>query len=148
VLQQKAEVIADVAPDLVFPGVVTHILHQADVQKNTLEVKVKVENPDPLLRPEILARVKFLARDTDGNETATAMAMYAPEEAVAGDNLWVAGDFDGTYALAESRTITASGKDEDGWIRIDQGIREGDLVILSPPEALRSGARLKVTLKN
>ena len=57
---QKCEVIVEVLPDRTFAGEVIRILHEADLQKNTLQVKVRVTDPDPILRPEMLTRVRFL----------------------------------------------------------------------------------------
>jgi len=57
---QRCEVIVDVLPDSTFQGVVTRITHEADLQKNTLQVKVKVISPPEILKPEMLTRVKFL----------------------------------------------------------------------------------------
>jgi HlyD family secretion protein len=57
---QLCEVVVDVLPDTAFSGEVTRITHEADLQKNTLQVKVNVKNPLPILKPEMLTRVKFI----------------------------------------------------------------------------------------
>lgn len=57
---QACEIVVEVLPDTVFRGEVLRITHEADLQKNTLQVKVRVIEPDPVLRPEMLTRVKFL----------------------------------------------------------------------------------------
>ncbi|HWP40563.1 MAG TPA: efflux RND transporter periplasmic adaptor subunit, partial [Tepidisphaeraceae bacterium] len=56
-----AQVVVDVMPERVFRGVVSRLVHEADVTKNTLQFKVRIENPDPHLKPEMLARVRFLS---------------------------------------------------------------------------------------
>ena len=58
---QRCEIVVDILPDVVFVGDVTRITHEADLQKNTLQVKVRVIDPDPVLKPEMLTRVRFLA---------------------------------------------------------------------------------------
>ncbi len=69
---QVCEVVVEVMPDRVFQGVVLRATHQADLQKNTLQFKVKVLDPDPALRPEMLTRVKFLPPRGDGvSQTGT-----------------------------------------------------------------------------
>ena len=47
---QTAEVVVDVLSDRVFSGTVTRVLHEANIQKNTLEVKVALTDPAPELR--------------------------------------------------------------------------------------------------
>jgi multidrug resistance efflux pump len=42
---QQADIVVDVLPDRNFSGTVTRVLHEANIQKNTLEVKVAIENP-------------------------------------------------------------------------------------------------------
>lgn len=59
---QQCEVVIDVLPDTEFQGEVARITHEADLQKNTLQVKVSVKDPLPILKPEMLTRVKFLPR--------------------------------------------------------------------------------------
>ncbi|MCA9287665.1 MAG: efflux RND transporter periplasmic adaptor subunit [Phycisphaerales bacterium] len=59
-LGQACEVVVDVLPDTTFAGEVIIITHEADLQKNTLEVKVLVVDPAAVLRPEMLTRVRFL----------------------------------------------------------------------------------------
>ncbi|MCA9277390.1 MAG: efflux RND transporter periplasmic adaptor subunit, partial [Phycisphaerales bacterium] len=69
-LGQACEVVVDVLPDTTFAGEVIIITHEADLQKNTLEVKVLVVDPAAALRPEMLTRVRFLpeyAEPRDGD---------------------------------------------------------------------------------
>jgi RND family efflux transporter MFP subunit len=74
---QPCEVVVEVLPDKVFRGEVLRSTHQADLQKNTLEFKVRVIDPDPVLRPEMLTRVKFLA-DDQASGTSTSASASAP----------------------------------------------------------------------
>jgi len=71
---QTAEVVVEVLPDRTFRGEVTRVTHEADLQKNTLEVKVRVLDPSPLLKPDMLTRVKFLASDADDRSPRSADA--------------------------------------------------------------------------
>ncbi|MCH2140611.1 MAG: efflux RND transporter periplasmic adaptor subunit, partial [Phycisphaerales bacterium] len=59
-----AEVIVDVLPDRVFTGEVTRFVHRADLQKNTVEAKVRIHDPADLLKPDMLARVRILQPET------------------------------------------------------------------------------------
>jgi len=57
---QRAIVAVEILPDRKYEGVVTRITREADIQKNTLQVKVRIEDPTDELRPEMLSRVQFL----------------------------------------------------------------------------------------
>jgi HlyD family secretion protein len=53
-------------PDQTMQGVVSRITGEADLQRNTLQVKVSLKDPDPRLRPEMLCRAEFLPDSADG----------------------------------------------------------------------------------
>ncbi len=57
---QAAIITSDFLPNTEFRGIVSRIVGTADLQRNTLQAKVRVIDPDPRLRPEMLCRVKFL----------------------------------------------------------------------------------------
>ena len=70
---QRCEVVVEVLPDRTFAGEVLRVTHEADLQKNTLQVKVKVIDPSPVLRPEMLTRVRFLPDgESPGSSGASA----------------------------------------------------------------------------
>lgn len=60
----QAEVKVEALPDKVFAAELTRIVHQADVQRNSLQVKLRILDPHPALKPEMVARVQFLAPAT------------------------------------------------------------------------------------
>ncbi len=145
---QPAEVIVDVLPERTFDGHITRVVHEADVQKNTLQVKVAIENPSPELKPEMLARARFLAlpdTDTDGTEAVTAQQLFVPESAIGqrdGQNfVWVA---DQTARQARRVEVTPSRTVQDGWVAVTGGLRPGDRVIVNPPADLRDGNRIRM----
>ena len=57
---QPAEIVVDLLPDTVFTGEVLRFVHRADLQKNTVEAKVRINDPSELLKPDMLARVRIL----------------------------------------------------------------------------------------
>ncbi|MEW6136752.1 MAG: efflux RND transporter periplasmic adaptor subunit [Thermodesulfobacteriota bacterium] len=146
---QEAEVVVDVLPERNFSGTVTRVLHEANVQKNTLEVKVAVAHPDPRLRPEMLARVKFLARRSNEADK-TEYRVFAPEDAVKGSGTDVAawivrttGDAKGTARPVPIRLGTFK---TEGWVDVLEGLQPGDLVIKSSVADLRSGGKVRVVI--
>ena len=65
---QRAEIIPEAFPNLKYTGFIAEIAPEANRAKGTVQVKVKVENPDEQLRPEMNARVNFLAEATAERE--------------------------------------------------------------------------------
>ena len=56
----RAKISVRAVPERTFDGIVTRRVHEADINKNTLQVKVRIEKPDGLLRPEMLCSARFL----------------------------------------------------------------------------------------
>jgi RND family efflux transporter MFP subunit len=142
---QVVEVVVDVLPDAVFRGHVSRIAHQADIQRNTLQAKVKIDNPDALLRPEMLARVRFLAVVETTPGEATSTSLYAPRDAVKADHAWVVSRFDGERGVAQRRAVQLGGGEREGWVEIAGGLQAGDLVVTTGTENLKTGSRVRVT---
>ena len=69
---QSAELTSDILPDVIFHGQVTRISGQADIQRNTLQVKVAIKNPDHRLRPEMLVRGKFFSQSSSQLSTSSS----------------------------------------------------------------------------
>lgn len=146
-LDQEAEVELSVLPDRTFRGHVTRMLHEADLQKNTVEVKVAIEDPSPILKPEMLARVRFLSGA--GRATATRERLLVPERAVTtadgSASVWLAVDRIDRAARAELRSVTLGTTVRDGWVEVTAGVRPGDVVIPDPPAGLASGDTVEIT---
>jgi HlyD family secretion protein len=133
---QACEVVVEVLPDRVFRAEVLRVTHEADLQKNTLEVQVKVHDPDPLLRPEMLTRVKFVS-PSDGRsagsrgESDAGSEVLLPENAIhreGGRSLaWVVRQRRNNRGLLEPASVDVLSHDE-GWVRIRGEVRPGDLV--------------------
>ncbi len=150
---QQAQVIVDVLPDRVFTGKVTRLVHQADIGKNTIQVKVALDDPVAQLKPEMLARVKFLAQPSQpGAEggsahpamAASALSVFVPERVVqqdgSGATVWV---IDARTGAARRQAIALGGIRQDGWIETVAGLNPGDAVIFDA-DGLREGERVRV----
>jgi len=128
---QKAKVRCNLLPDQIFEGEVTRITGEADLQRNTLQAKVRIKAPDDRLRPEMLCRVEFLDTATTPSAPAgesTAVAVYIPDSALKDGTVWVCNP---DTKRASRRQVTSSGSREN-LHRIDQGILPGEWVILDP----------------
>lgn len=142
---QPAKVIVEVLPERVFRGRVTRIVHEADLQKNTLQVKVAIEDPTPEIKPEMLARAKFFAAGTEESDQP-AQRTLVPDALVhrAADgqgHVWLA---DQARNVAVLRTVTLGRGTADGWIEVLDGLQPGDRLIADPPANLKDGRRLRI----
>jgi HlyD family secretion protein len=144
---QPAEISVEVIPDRVFSGTVTRVLHEADIQKNTLEAKVSITKPDPKLRPEMLARVRFLA-NVKSEPDEVHQGIFAPKKGVRGNGkeayTMIVSEFDGSQGIAMRRPLNVGRLKTDGWVIVLQGLNPGDLIITKSAEPIESGQRVRV----
>lgn len=144
---QKTKVHCGVLPDQVFTGEVTRIAGEADLQRNTLQAKVRIHAPSEVLRPEMLCRVEFLGEspETGGSSLlggADALALWIPSEALSGSVVWVV---DADAGRVSKREVTPTSEKRDAYVRIQDGLRPGEQVALSPAN-LREGQRINPIL--
>lgn len=136
-LGQKARITVDAYPDRSWDGSIYQIAPEADRQKATVQVKVKVANPDDLLRPEMNATVAFLAEPKAASASAPAApALYLPGEALRDGKVFVV--LNGRAVERAVRTGVASPRGR----RVEDGLFGGEDIILNPPPELKDGARV------
>lgn len=148
-VDQRAEVVVDALPDAVFEGVVTRLVHLADVAKNTVEVKVAVRSPEPVLKPEMLARVRFLAERPPATGGESPQRVFAPSSAVVrgegGTRVLVVAGLQGGRGRVAIRPVTVGTLKVEDHVEITSGLRPGDHVLVDPPAGLTEGARIALT---
>jgi HlyD family secretion protein len=140
--QQRAEIIPDAYPNLRFTGFIEEIAPEANRAKSTVQVKVKVENPSEQLRPEMNARVNFLADKvaTSGNQTIGRVLV--PKNAVVKqDNASFVFVVKGNKV--EQRTIRAGEETGDAYVVLE-GLSGNESVAIGGVDKLRDGDRVKV----
>lgn len=138
---QPAKIRCNLLPDRVFTGRVTRIVGEADLQRNTLQAKVEIHEPIDGMRPEMLCRVEFLDGGSGGpagQPAAASVAVWMPESAAGGDGIWV---YDPENKRVENRPVRLSEEKRDGRVRVDDGLRPGEWVVVSPTD-LRDGQRV------
>lgn len=126
----------------------TRIVGEADIARNTLQVKVAIRNPDPRMHPEMLCRVEF-----SGSTPSTASgpvpqpgASWIPESAVheregTSAVAWVV---DPVSETASPRKIQLSGAEEDGLVLVREGLQAGAKVIIGDVSGLQPGSRVRL----
>lgn len=150
---QAAIITSDFLPNAEFKGVVSRIVGTADLQRNTLQAKVRVIDPDPRLRPEMLCRVKFLDSRKASQSAARAStaqghrAVMAPIECLTDREggtatAWVVSP-DGSRALR--RKVELGSVELDGYIAVRNGLLAGERLILPPHDDLEEGRRIGAT---
>jgi HlyD family secretion protein len=147
-VDQEVEIISSMLPEKVFHGLVSRISGEADFQRNTLEIKVRLLNPDDRLRPEMLCRAKFLATQlaSDQNVSATALGVLIPQILIPETGkkhlqLFIVSQ-DGK--TAEAVSIEVGDKVVGDHISIISGLYGGEQIIANPPQSLRAGDRIKI----
>jgi multidrug efflux pump subunit AcrA (membrane-fusion protein) len=148
---QEVEIISSMLPEKVFHGLVTRISGEADLQRNTLGIKVRLLDPDDRLRPEMLCRAKFLASQitNDQNVSATALGVLIPqilipETGKRHHQLFIVSQ-DGK--TAEVVSIEVGSHVVEDHISIISGLRGGEQIIANPPQSLQAGDRIKIANK-
>jgi multidrug efflux pump subunit AcrA (membrane-fusion protein) len=145
---QRAKVVVAVAPNVTFDGEITRVVPEADIQRNTLQAKVRITNPSAQLRPEMLARVRL--EDSGGGATtgpaAASQQVFVPESLVRDRSdgrgyVWVV---DSVRSVAEIRHVTRGEARVENWIAIREGLRPGDQLIAGDVSMLHGGHRVKV----
>jgi RND family efflux transporter MFP subunit len=135
---QPAKIRCSLLPDQVFSGEVTRITGEADLQRNTLQAKVRILDPADQLRPEMLCRVEFFGNASGAGQSTGSLATWIPQAALTDGTAWV---FDPDAKRVAKRAVQASTESRDGFLRILDGLRPGERVVLSP-QGLRDGQRV------
>jgi RND family efflux transporter MFP subunit len=143
---QSAEIIVDLLPDTVFQGVITRFVHRADLSKNTIEAKVHIIDPSPLLKPDMLARVRILPSQDERKDGVrrTVNRIFAPESAFDPKGaILVVDERSGNEGVAARRSVEVGEARVDGWVEIRSGLRPGDAVILDPTIKMGTAIRFR-----
>jgi RND family efflux transporter MFP subunit len=137
---QPCEISLDAIPGKRFAGQVHMIVPTADRTKATVLTKVKFLDADDRILPEMSAKVAFLSRPLDAGERQAVLAV--PKKALVTRNGKMSAF---RLEAAQVRLVTpALGPELGDFIEIKTGLKEGDRVVLSPPDSLKDGSRVKI----
>ncbi len=119
----------------------------ANIQKNTLEVKVSLDAPPEVLKPDMLVDVTFLAPEqADAEETTSSeYRMFVPRELVEFEGeaafVWVA---DLSTETAHRTPVTLGPIQTPEMLEIADGLTAGSRVISTGRDDLEDGDRIEV----
>ena len=129
-------------------GYVLNATSQANIQKNTLEVKVAITSPPPTIRPEMLVTTTFLAPELpgakpDGSEEPERLLVprQLVESSGEGHAIWIA-DASG---FASRRSVKLGQAGTDDLVEVAEGLTPTDRLITSGREGLSHGDRIIIT---
>ncbi len=136
---QKGTITTDAFPDRKYQGQIFEVSPEANRQKATVQVKVKVNNPDSFLRPEMNASVSFLndAKAVKADLNA-APRIVIPAGAVKNDNVFIVLNGKAIARPVKTGSATSSG------VVVEQGLIGGEDLVLGPPATLKNGDRVHV----
>ena len=136
---QPAEVSTAFLPGRRWKGKVEYIYPSLDAKTRTLKVRLRFDNPDEILKPNMYTNVKIFGGPKDD-------AIVIPVEALirtGREQRVVISLGDGRF---ESRTVTA-GIESGDWVEILEGIIPGDIVVTSGQFLIDSEASLKASMQ-
>jgi HlyD family secretion protein len=140
--RQPAIITTDAYPDRKYQGEITEISPEANRQKATVQVKVKVLKPDEYLRPEMNASVAFYEPEKPGekgtNQTSAVKPLITiPSSAVRDGAVFMLVD-----GKAVRRQVQVSGTSQQG-VTISNGLIGGEDLIVNPPADLKDGQKAR-----
>lgn len=132
----------------VIPGRVLFLTSFANVQKNTLAVKVAIESPPSVLKPEMLVDVTFIAperADVTKSEDRQEYQLFLPTEVVEttpdGSSVWIA---DLSSRIARRQPVELGTIRTATMVQITSGLTVGSRVISEGRGGLQEGDRIDV----
>ncbi len=131
-------------------GTVLFISSEADIQKNTLQVKVAIDSPPAVFKPEMLVDVTFLSPKRTDPGTAVDIAettrIYVPKQLIQKDDdaafVWVA---DQSAGVARKTQVQTGSVGAGGFIEIVGGLTVSSRLISGGREGLSDGQRIEIT---
>jgi multidrug efflux pump subunit AcrA (membrane-fusion protein) len=131
-------------------GTVLSVTTRADIQKNTLQVKVGIDTPPEVIKPEMLAKVTFIAAPSPVAEEVAGQSplrIFVPQSLVTNGegstSIWVA---DLTSRTAQLKSVEIGQSTPDGGlVEVVSGLTPTDKLIVAGRESLTPAARIRVT---
>ncbi len=136
-LGQKAKVFVDTYPDKAFEGIVENIAPVIIGSSRTADVKVRIENPEGVLKPGMFARIKILLYQKRNT-------LVVPTDALLGKE-----NEQYVYVIdpKEKKTLKTPvvvGYTRVDYVQIDSGLKEEDLIAVSGMDKLEEGTKVRI----
>lgn len=132
-------------------GTVLYPTSRANIQKNTLEVKLAIDSPTANIRPEMLVTATFLAPErpeSESDDSTEQQRLLIPRQLVqaSGEShlVWVA-SADGK---ARRKTVRLGKAGTEELVEVIEGLTPTDKLISSGQESLEEGDRITITAED
>jgi multidrug efflux pump subunit AcrA (membrane-fusion protein) len=129
-------------------GKVLFVSSEANIQKNTLQVKVAIDSPPSVFKPEMLVDVTFLAPKSADTvvETSEETRLYLPQQVIqrdeSGSFVWLADQSD---QVARKVPVTTGGNTSSGLVEVSgSGLTVASRIIVRGIEGLSDGQRIRI----
>jgi len=145
-LQQPVQ-IDNPALEAPITGKVLFVSSEADIQKNTLEVKVEIPVPPPVFKPEMLVDVTFLAPEQPKatGTPAEELKLYVPQQLLRRERdesfVWVA---DRSEGVARKTKVETGAVGSGGLVEITSGLTVSSRIIARGGDGLQDGDRIHI----
>jgi RND family efflux transporter MFP subunit len=140
VMAMPAIVVLDAYPERNFEAQVAKIYPEADRQKGTLKVEVKILKPDlAIVRPEMSAKITFTA--AAGGAAQQPIILIPKNTAIKNGRdtfVWTIRE-----GLAR-RVPILTGRELESGLEVKSGLDGGETIIVTPPENLHEGQTVSV----
>jgi RND family efflux transporter MFP subunit len=140
---QPCEIQLDALPETRFRGRVSRIVPTVDRSKATVMAKIRFDQLDLRVLPEMSAKVAFLSQEVPEGERAARAAVQPAAIAQRNGRSVVFVINDDKVTQIEVETGARLGE----LIEVRSGVAPGDKVVLRPPDKMRDGARVALPAK-
>ena len=140
---QPAEIVLDALPDARFRGRISRMVPTIDRAKATVMTKVRFDEIDPRILPEMSAKVSFLSQDVSPEE-------QKPLLAVASDALTQRDGRTVIFVIRDGHAVAVPvtpGKRIGDLTAVSGAIKSSEKAVLKPAADLADGALVKVAAK-
>ena len=135
---QPCEIQLDALPEVRFRGRLLRMVPTVDRAKATVMAKIRFNELDPRILPEMSAKVSFLSREVPDGER-TARSVLQPAAIVQREGKSV------VFVIRDDKVAQVAvetGAKIGELLEIRAGAKPGDRVVLRPPDKLHDGARI------
>ena len=136
--RQKGIITTDAYPDRHYLGYIEQVSPEADRAKATVQVRVRVQNPDQYLRPDMNATVNFFNERKNDGAAAGKDSVVIPASALQNGSVYTI-----VNGRARKRSVTSAGSTSNG-VLIRSGLVGGEELIVDPPPDLKDGQKVEI----
>lgn len=140
---QPAEIVLDALPDTRFRGRISRMVPTVDRAKATVMTKVKFDEIDPRILPEMSAKVSFLSQDVTPAQQQPVLAVN-PDAVVERDGKR------GIFVIRDGKAVlvpVTPGLKIGDVTAITGAVKSGEKAVAHPPATLDSGALVRIATR-